>query len=119
MIRKSEALYGRMIASKGVPAVEERKYYQPNEDFRADAGSGRQNGQGSQRDLFAALATAHQLPANVFGGGGVTGGYVTAPSPDEWHTEEHTPPYMNGDGRSYATAAENYYDNHVPQGGYQ
>lgn len=117
-IRRSEANYGHMIGSRGLPKVEVRKYYQPEEDFRADHGSGRQNGQGSQQDVFAALATAHHMPADVFGGAGVSGGFVTGLTPDRWHTEVEGG-FMTLDGHNYATAAEQYYHANAPAGGYE
>jgi hypothetical protein len=118
LIRSSQAYYARLImAPNGTGS------FVKTDSFRVDAGSGRANGQGSQRDCFEYFAVVHRLPSDCFGGTfqGVNyqGGVVLAPTPNEWHTTGGTPPYMTSDGTTRANQAQTYYNANAPAGGYQ
>ncbi|HRQ73261.1 MAG TPA: hypothetical protein PLU35_09560 [Phycisphaerales bacterium] len=118
LIRSSHAYYSSLV-------VPPSGSYDPDESFRADPGSGRANGQGSQRDCFEVFAVAHQLPANVFDGPGtgLEGGLWRATTPDEWRVSTDNSsnglPYMDPQGMTRAGEARSYYNNNAPTNGYQ
>lgn len=121
LIRSSYAYYGRLIMAPGGGTQ-----YDSVDDFRVDAGSGRANGQGSQRDCFELFSCAHRFPGDVFGNSVsqpvLEGGLLTAPTPNEWHASTANGPsghpYMTQDGVTRATEARTFYDSDAPSGGY-